>query len=123
MADSERIYSKIQPEPNSGCWLWLGAADRKGYGFTRYPIDGTNRVKNVHRVVYEMERGPIPEGLSIDHICRNPSCVNPDHLEAVPQSENVRRGNSPELSRARMAGNQHYKNRNAQKRLPYWLRD
>ncbi len=74
---------KIMPEPNSGCWFWLGALSR-GYG----------SLKNAraHRVAYEMTIGPIPEGLVIDHLCRVTSCVNPDHLEAVTQAENVRRG-------------------------------
>lgn len=50
---------------------------------------------NVHRVAYESLRGPIPKGLTIDHLCRNTICINPDHLEAVALTENIRRGFSP----------------------------
>ena len=51
-----------------------------------------------HRAIYEWKRGPIPDGMKLDHLCRNPSCVNPDHLEIVTQCENVRRGNSTKIS-------------------------
>lgn len=101
-----RIYARIHPEPNSGCWLWVGAHDAKGYGNARFPnASGVNAVQNVHRIVYQIERGPIPEGLCLDHLCRNPACVNPDHLEVVTYSENIMRGESPQLSRRRMMGN------------------
>jgi hypothetical protein len=103
---ADRVLSRIVPEPNSGCWLWTGAHDAKGYGFCRYPRDGINVVQNAHRVVYEIERGPIPNGLDLDHLCRNSACVNPDHLEPVSRSVNVRRGNSPHKSRLRWLGNQ-----------------
>jgi hypothetical protein len=78
------------PEPNTGCWLWTGARFRKGYG--NFGIDGHNR--SAHRVAYELYIGPIPEGLDLDHLCRVPSCVNPDHLEPVTRRENIRRGDS-----------------------------
>jgi hypothetical protein len=106
----DRIYSRIDRDP-SGCWLWRGAKDQKGYGTARFPVNGVNRVGNVHRIVYEIEHGPIPKGLTLDHLCRNPSCVNPKHLEPVTYSENIRRGQSPEMSRERMIGNQHWRQR------------
>jgi hypothetical protein len=101
----DRIYSRIHPEPNTGCWLWSGAHSASGYGTARFPVNGKNKVQNAHRVVYSIERGPIPDGLCLDHICRNPACVNPDHLEIVTYSENVNRGDSPEKSRVRWTGN------------------
>jgi endogenous inhibitor of DNA gyrase (YacG/DUF329 family) len=76
------------PEPNSGCWLWVGAVDGKGYAVIG--VDGQSMP--AHRHSYERKKGPIPEGLVIDHLCRVPSCVNPDHLEPVTNRENLDRG-------------------------------
>ncbi len=71
-----------------GCWEWIGARWRLGYG--KFNV-GERRVA-AHRFGYEMLVGPIPEGLDLDHLCRNPWCVNPDHLEPVTRTENTRRG-------------------------------
>ena len=75
----------------SGCWEWVGAVTLGGYGKC---LDG-KRSRLAHRAMYERHRGPIPKGLVIDHLCRNPSCVNPDHLEVVTQRVNLLRGDSP----------------------------
>lgn len=72
----------------AGCWLWKKYRDRNGYG--RVQVDHKN--KWVHRFSYEHFVGPIPEGLQIDHLCRTPLCINPEHLEAVTPLENTRRG-------------------------------
>ena len=83
----QRIWAKISPEPNSGCWLWTGGlGSNLGYGKFNH--------KQAHRAAYEAFRGPIPPGLTIDHLCRTPSCVNPDHLEPVTHRENILRGRS-----------------------------
>lgn len=71
----------------TGCWEWVGT---KCNGYGQIAVDGT--VKRAHRVVYEAENGPIGDGLVIDHLCRNPGCVNPAHLEPVTMKENVLRG-------------------------------
>ena len=79
----------------SGCWLWTGALNGVGYGNFGLGRHEPHRTRLAHRVMYELRRGPIPEGLQLDHLCRVPRCVNPDHLEPVTPAENSRRGMSP----------------------------
>lgn len=69
-------------------WLWLGEVDKDGHGLCR--VDGQKR--RVHRVVYELLIGPIPEGDVLDHVCRVRQCVNPIHVEPVAHAVNVKRG-------------------------------
>ncbi len=83
-----RFWSKVQPD-DSGCWLWTASLSTPGYG--QYGI-GASRPHSAHRVAFKALVGPIPEGLQIDHTCCVRRCVNPDHLEAVTQQENIRRG-------------------------------
>jgi hypothetical protein len=78
-----------------GCWVWQRARTRKGYGQKVLP---GQIVIRAHRWYYEQAWGPIPEGLQLDHLCRNPPCVNPDHLEVVTNQENVHRGRSTKLT-------------------------
>jgi hypothetical protein len=82
-----RFFALMIPEPNSGCWLWLGSL-RSGYG--RFSLNG--KTCEAHRVSYEHLVGPIPQGMMIDHLCRTRCCINPDHLEPVTNAENIRRG-------------------------------
>jgi hypothetical protein len=82
------IREGSEPEPNTGCWLWVRYVKPNGYGGLCFR--GRNRY--AHRVSYEAFRGPIPTGLHLDHLCRVRSCVNPDHLEAVTCRTNVLRG-------------------------------
>lgn len=71
----------------SGCLEWTGCLNSRGYGVIG--ADGTRQL--AHRVSYELQVGPIPDGLQIDHVCRNKRCVNPEHLEPVTAQENTRR--------------------------------
>ena len=79
------LDERITPEPNTGCWLWLGELNEKGYG--RVIIGGTRRP--THRVMWLLERGDIPVGLVTDHrVCAQRSCCNPAHLEMVTSNMN-----------------------------------
>jgi hypothetical protein len=78
---------------HSPCWTWTGPVTHQGYGRTSVPGVGS-RVR-IHRATFEASKGPIPEGLCLDHLCRNRACCNPDHLEPVTAEENTRRGVRP----------------------------
>lgn len=82
-----RFAAKISPEPNTGCWLWLGCVDRSGYGQVKYK----GKTTEAHRAVYELLGGEVAAE-DLDHTCRVRSCVNPLHLEPVSHRENMRRG-------------------------------
>ena len=97
----DRLEASYLPEPNSGCWLWVGYIAVNGYGRFNVTRDGIRKRFPAHRVLYEYKRAPIPSGLQLDHLCRVHSCVNPDHLEPVTPGENVRRGMSPQRQRSK----------------------
>src|SRR3990167_3209726 len=78
-------YTRIRPD---GCWEWLGYHTTMNYPATRFSGGRTM----VSRLIWELWHGIIPEGHVVDHLCRNPFCVNPEHLEPVTQKENVHRG-------------------------------
>lgn len=81
------------PEPNSGCWIWIGSRNMQGYAvLNRYPRGGKPKRLRAHIVGYQLYVGPVPKGLELDHKCRMRCCVNPAHLEPVTHAENVRRG-------------------------------
>lgn len=86
----ERIQQKISVDAATGCWLWRGAKQKSGHGC----MTVNSAPRGAHRVSYEIAKGQIPPGLDLDHLCRNPSCVNPDHLEPVTRKENLLRGNT-----------------------------
>jgi len=102
-----RLERRIMHEPNTGCHIWVGATNKKGYGLAYVKIDGKWCNRSVHKTVYEFERGPVPKGLEIDHLCRNTRCCNPAHLEAVSHRENVMRGAGPSSVRCKYAAITH----------------
>lgn len=84
----DRFWPKL--EKTNDCWLWRAAIDRYGYG--KFNLNG--KVIAAHRAAWELLRGPIPEGMEIDHLCRVRNCVRPDHLEPVSKTVNCYRGES-----------------------------
>jgi hypothetical protein len=89
----ERFWEKVSKQPGDGCWFWTSALDAGGY-----PIlwIGGGRSVRAHRFAYGLIVGPIPDGLTLDHLCRVRHCVNPSHLEPCTAGENAKRSpNAP----------------------------
>ena len=83
------------------CWLWTGAKGGDGYGMHGVTEDGRRYTRQVHRLAYTLAVGEIPDGLTIDHLCRNRLCCNPNHLEVVSIRENILRGDGVAANNAR----------------------
>lgn len=82
----DRFWAKV--DTAGECWVWTAQIDANGYGIVSFG----GKSNKAHRVSWEMEHGPIPDGLTIDHLCRVRPCVKPAHMELVTSSENVLRG-------------------------------
>lgn len=87
----DQFWARVDKSGPGGCWLWIGSHHPKGYGKVR----AFGQSKLVHRFAYEVLVGPIPAGMTLDHLCRIRHCVNPAHLEPVTNRENILRGEAP----------------------------
>lgn len=95
MTDYERFMKYVMPVTETGCWLWTGGLQGNGYGhFNLKKINGIQPKILAHRWSYKYHKGPIEDGLELDHICSIKSCVNPEHLRPVTHKENCIKSNA-----------------------------
>ena len=94
----ERFWQGVDRRGLDECWVWQRSTNPQGYGLIRV---GERKKVGVHRLSYEIHVGPIPEGMVVDHLCRNRACVNPYHLEVVTNRVNVLRGLGASAQHAR----------------------
>lgn len=95
------IYNNVSIEQNTGCWIWMGCSTGHNGRVTYSQVNFLGKRVMTHRASYELFVGPIPEGLTIDHKCRHPWCVNPAHLRPMTGVENTMLGNNPWAVNAR----------------------
>jgi hypothetical protein len=98
---SQRFWAKVNEDGE--CWVWTGSKIGKGYG--QFTQGGTARQMLAHRWAYEAMVDLIPEGLELDHLCRNKACVNPEHLEPVTHAVNIERNPNAINNTARLVTN------------------
>lgn len=93
----ERLLSRLEIDPETGCLNWTGPVNSNGYGW----INRDGHIIGVYRAMYEMFAGPVPDGMELDHLCRNTRCASVDHLEPVTHRENILRATGPVAERAK----------------------
>lgn len=91
MSSIERLFENVSPEPNSGCWLWLGGANRDGYGHFKKEHGSrlNKKMMTAHRAAIVLTRGDIPSSAYVLHKCDVRLCCNPEHLEIGNQHKNM----------------------------------
>lgn len=94
-----RLWSKVRKGAGDECWIWTGHVSGNGYGRFRKHHESPSEA--AHRLTYELEIGPVPESLDLDHLCRVRACVRPSHLEPVTRAENLARGSTEHWGWAR----------------------
>ena len=95
----QRWAAKVRlPDTSEGCWIWTAARQKGGYGSIGSGLGSTILA---HRYAYQLFVGDVPDGMELDHLCRNTACVNPNHLEAVPHRVNMLRSEAPPGHHAR----------------------
>lgn len=94
---NDAFWCRVDLSDRAGCWPWTGSLNPWGYG--RAWCRSERATRFAHRLSYQALVGPVPVGLSLDHLCRNKSCVNPAHLEPVTTRENLLRGRAHAVKR------------------------
>ena len=107
----ERVMRRVQKDAETDCWVYTGTKIYSGYGKISWRQGGKKVDALVHRIIYEIHKGPIPKGLEIDHLCRNRACCNPEHLEVVTHRLNIQRGNNV-TNRTHCSAGHPYKGKN-----------
>lgn len=102
----KRFMSKVAIDPSTGCWNFTSTNKTTGYG----RISWHGRSRDAHAISYLKHHGQVPDGLEIDHLCRNRGCVNPAHLEAVTHRENLARAGAPFSAHAALRARTHCRN-------------
>jgi hypothetical protein len=82
----ERLLRRLSPEPNSGCWLWTGTCNHKGYGQIGTSAHG---MATTHKVAYQYFKGAVPQSMQVLHTCDTPCCCNPEHLWLGTHQDNI----------------------------------
>ena len=95
----ESFLSRVMPEPNTGCWLWMSSLTNDGYGQCNKHITGSG---SAHKASYLMFVGDIASGLEIDHLCRVRSCCNPAHMRLLTHSENMKAHGGAAIEHAKL---------------------
>lgn len=100
--DAKHRYDEVDLDYSTTCWVWAGCISATGYA--RAGVLASNGSQMAHRIFWERENGPVPDGLDLDHLCRVRCCVNPAHLEPVTRSVNLRR--SPLVGKRKLSPTQ-----------------